>query len=280
MARRIIAIALLGSVFATSALAQIGGSPGGGSKAGGASGAPGSVSPGTAGVSPSTSTPQPGMPGTPGPASGAGVPGGSGPASTVVVPNIPALPQAQPTVQRDSGGATGVPAPTGTASGGSRPPAASGSRSASHQSGPSASHPSFNPEAVTDRGLEVAGNDIAAMSIDELRALMALLDACTVNNHPAERKGKCGAENRLYQAKYAKERERQIDRTLAELERVVRFQNMFRQPGPRSTEFEDRINARLRVAARTSLAEANTESAGQTRGAAPPYVTRDASMPR
>lgn len=116
------------------------------------------------------------------------------------------------------------------------------------------------------------------MSVDELRALVALLDMCTKNDHPAERTGGCGAANRRYKVNYTKGR--QIDRTLAELDRVVRFQNMFKQAGPRHTEYENRINSRLRLAAKTSLAAAKAVSDRQARGVAQPDLTRDASMPR
>jgi hypothetical protein len=114
------------------------------------------------------------------------------------------------------------------------------------------------------------------MSIEELRDLVKLLDTCTANNHPTERTGHCGAANRRYKARYAKGRK--IDQTLAEFDRVVRFQRMFKPTGPRITEFEDRINSRLRSAARTSLAAAEVERNREARNFAPPDVTRDVKM--
>jgi hypothetical protein len=268
MTRRIMAIAALGAAFATSALAQGGGSAGGAASSGPASGAPGTAPSGTAGVAPSATNPAAGTPGLPGPTSGAGIPGGSGPGTTVVAPNLPGASQSGAAPGRDSGAISG--SPVGTASGGSRRSTESGNRIASSQSETSTSHPAFNPEAVTDRALDVARADIAAMSVDELRVLVNLLNSCTVNNHPAERTGACGAANKHYKARYAKER--QIDRTLAELDRVVRFQTMFKPVGRANTDYEDRINSRLRAAAKTSLAAVE--------GATSPTVTRDASMPR
>jgi hypothetical protein len=46
---------------------------------------------------------------------------------------------------------------------------------------------------------------------------------------------------------------RAVDRALVELERIVRFQRMFRTVDATSTEYEDNINSRLRGAARLAL---------------------------
>lgn len=266
-------LGLFGALLATTSVAQVGG----GTSAGPGSGAPGTVQSGTAGTSPSTSSPTPGTPGTPGAATGAGIPGGPGPGNTTTVPNIPGASQTGQTVGRDSGGNLGnsgtSPNPVGISSGPSSRP--NGTR-LTVRAAPNGPTPNFNPEAVTTHGLDRAAQDIRAMPADELRDLVSALNACTLNGHPIPRTGACAKANAQYQVRYA--RGRQIDRTLREFDRVVRFQNMFAQSGPRDTEYEDNINEKLRSAAKVSLAEAAL--VGQpTRDADAPENSRDASMP-
>ena len=272
MSRRI-SIALLAALLSTSAFAQSAGSGGAGS-GGAAGGASGSVPSGTAGVSPSTSNPGIGTPGTPGPSSGAGLPGGPGPGSTAVVPNQPSPPASNPTVGPASGSNIGsAPSPSG---GGPRSQASPGAQS--RVPPPANTQPSgnFNPEAVTDSALDAAMKDLAAMTASELRSLVQVFDTCTANQHPLERIGKCGAVSRSYKSKYG--RGRQIDRSIAELERVVRFQNMFRTTGVRSTEFEDHINNRLRKSARLALATNQLRERQARESGAQPDLTKDVRM--
>jgi hypothetical protein len=269
-ARAYFDVALLWTMFATTAFTQVGG----GSNAGPASGAPGAAPSGTAGTSPSSSSPGVGTLGAPGPASGAGIPSGPGPGSTTVVPNIPSMPQSGATVGRDSGGNINAsPNSIGTSSGPSRSNT-NGARLNARTSSPAT--PYFNPEAVTTRGLESAARDIRAMPADELRDLVRALNACTSDGHPLPRTGECAKANWHYQATYAKGR--QIDRTLREFDRVIRFQNMFTRMGPRDTEYEDRINQTLLSTASASLADATVRE-GTSGNAGAPSVTRDVSMP-
>jgi hypothetical protein len=134
----------------------------------------------------------------------------------------------------------------------------------------------FHPEAVTDGALDTATTDIAALTIGELRSLLQVFDACTANEHPLERVGKCGAVSRLYRSRYSAGR--QIDRSISELERVVRFQNMFRTSRAPSTEYEDRINNRLRTSARLALATNERRERQARESAAQPDVTKDVRM--
>jgi hypothetical protein len=194
-----------------------------------------------------------------------------------MIPNIPSVPQLGPTVGRDSGGTISTPTVAGSGSSGAG--TGEGSRIAAPDAGTSAKQPNFNPEAVTDSGLDLAGKDIAAMTFNELRALVTLLETCTVREHPVERTGECGNANRRYKTTHANERG--IDRTLIELERVVRYQSMFKQTGPRDTQHEDNINQRLRASAKASLAASSVQRDLQTaKGNAPPDVTQNVSMPR
>jgi len=134
----------------------------------------------------------------------------------------------------------------------------------------------FHPEAVTDDALDAATVDIAAMATNELRSLLQVFKVCTGNEHPLERVGKCGAASRLYKSKYGKER--QIDRSIAELERVVRFQNMFRTSRAPSTEYEDHINNRLRTSARFALATNERRERQARESGAQPDFTMDVKM--
>jgi hypothetical protein len=118
--------------------------------------------------------------------------------------------------------------------------------------GTSAAAAEFHPEAVIDKSLDQASADITAMSPTELRRLVAMFDQCTFKQHPAERAGKCAAASKRYKSEFGKNRA--IDRALAELDRIVRFQRMFRTADVTSTEYEDSINSRLRGAARVALA--------------------------
>jgi hypothetical protein len=277
---RSLSIALLAAVLSTSAIAQGGGSAGGPSSGGAAAGAPGSPPSGTAGVSPSTSNPPVGTPGTPGPTSAVGLPGGPGPGSTAVVPNQPP-PSAAAAAVTPSGSA-GIGSPVQPmSSGGLGPRSALGAGSNGNGSGGNANAQvinDFNPGAVTDRGLDAAANDLAAMASNELRSLVQLFDACTANSHPLERVGKCRAVSLSYRSKFG--RGRAIDQSLAELDRVVRFQHMFRTTGIANTEYEDRINDRLRKAVTLSLAtnelrERQIQAVGDE-----PDLTKDVKMAR
>jgi hypothetical protein len=127
-------------------------------------------------------------------------------------------------------------------------PVASGTGQSSQQD------PDFHPEAVVDKALGEAANEITTMQPSELRQLNSLFDACTVSQHPALRQGKCAAATNLYKSRFGKDRA--IDRALAELARVVRFQHMFRTSGVRSTDYEDNINKRLRGSTALALAAA------------------------
>jgi hypothetical protein len=109
----------------------------------------------------------------------------------------------------------------------------------------------FNPGAVTDQALATAAQDITAMSAPEVREFVGMLDLCTVNGHRADRQGKCKTASEHYRRKYGKDRA--VDRAIAELERVVRFQKMFRATGAVTTEYEDNINKRLRGQAALAL---------------------------
>jgi hypothetical protein len=125
--------------------------------------------------------------------------------------------------------------------------------------GTSAAAAEFHPEAVIDRSLEQASADITAMPTTELRQLVTMFDQCTFKQHPADRAGKCAAASKRYKSAFGKNRA--IDRALAELERIVRFQRMFRTSDATSTEYEDNINTRLRGAAKLALA--TTEQTAQ-----------------
>ena len=272
---RAISIAMLAALLSTSAIAQGPGSAGGASSGGAAGGAPGSVPSGTAGVSPSPSNPSIGTPGTPGPSSGVGIPGGPGPGSTVVVPSQPAPPTPTSTVGRESGSNIGSPvAPTSTA--GAGPRSASGALSRAPTPDNTQPDNDFHPEAVIDSALDSAAGDIAAMTTSELRSLLLVFKTCTANEHPLERVGKCGAVSRVHRAKYVKER--QIDRSLTELERVARFQNMFRTSPIPSTEYEDRINNRLRSSARLALATNELRERQARESGGQPDLTKDVRM--
>jgi hypothetical protein len=131
--------------------------------------------------------------------------------------------------------------------------------SSASTTGQSSQGPDFHPEAVTDKGLGEAASEITAMQSTELRQLDALFDACTVGQHPALRQGKCAAATKLYKSSFGKDRA--IDRALAELDRVVRFQHMFRGNEVASTEYEDNVNRRLRGS--TALALAATGQSAQ-----------------
>jgi hypothetical protein len=143
--------------------------------------------------------------------------------------------------------------------------------------GKSANQPNFNPDAVTDSGLDLAKKDISAMTFEELGDLVTLLEKCTVRGHPVERMGNCGAINRSYKATHANERG--IDRTLTELDRVVRYQSMFKHE-PRDRQFEDNINDRLRASAKESLAASIIRRDLLAKDVTPPDVSRNVSMPR
>jgi hypothetical protein len=80
-----------------------------------------------------------------------------------------------------------------------------------------------------------------------------MFEVCTVNQHPVDRQGKCGAAAKRYKLAFAKDRA--IDRAMAELERVVRFQKMFRTTGAITTEYEDNTNKRLPVRALFAVTE-------------------------
>ena len=258
----------MASVLSTSAIAQSGG--GAGSGAGG--GAPSSTPSGTAGVSPSTSNPGVGTPGTPGPSNGAGVPGSPGPGNVTSVPNQPSPPAVNQSVGSTSG--SGSSFPPSSASGGG-PQSNSGPQSRIPTTDNTQASNNFHPEAVTSGALDSAAADIAAMTANELRSLVQVLNACTANDHPLDRVGKCGAVSRVYRSKYLKAR--QVDRSLAELERVVRFQNMFRTSVP-TTDYEDRINNRLRAAASAALTTtALREQRPRGRGAQPD-LSKDVRM--
>lgn len=264
-------MSLIAIVSATPALSQ-GGSPGGGSA--GASG--------TAGVNSSASTPAPGTLGTPGPTSSAGLPGGSGTGTGVTVPNIPGVPQSRPSVGRDSAGTSGAPTAALSSSGsGSSPGSATGPQSpAAAREVAASGGVNFNPGAVTDNGLELAAKDVTAMSFVEQRDLVGFLDACTVRGHAIDRTGRCGALRNRYKSAYAKDRN--IDRSLQEFDRVVRFQRMFKSVGPRDTRYEDDINNRLRTVAKTSLAASTVQrEMDANRGDQnAPTVSRDVSLSR
>jgi hypothetical protein len=251
MAVRIFATALLAVSVSTAALAQsTGGAGGAGSAGGAAGGAPGAAPAGTAGVSPSAAAPAVGTPGIPGPASGAGLPGGPGPGNTALAPNQAPAASPAPSVgtgtgNRSAGAVGGLNANSGRNTGRVNPLA-----SATRQS--SKRDPDFHPEAVTDKALGEAASEITTMPPSELRQLNTLFDACTVNQHPMLRQGKCAAATKLYKSSFG--RDRATDRALAELARVVRFQHMFRTGGARSSDYEDNINKRLRGSTALALA--------------------------
>jgi hypothetical protein len=249
MTTRIFAIALLLSVMSSPVIAQggAGGGAGGSSAGGAAGGAPGSAPSGTAGVSPSTSNPSVGTAGVPGPSSGAGLPGGPG--NTTVAPNQPVAssPPAAGRSSSDTGAGLNITTTNAPQGGGSPADA-----KAMEMQGTSAAAAEFHPEAVIDRSLDQASADITAMSPVELRRLVALFDQCTVKQHPVERAGQCAAASKRYKSEFGKNRA--VDRAMTELERVVRFQHMFRAADVTSTEYEDNINNRLRGAARLALA--------------------------
>ena len=133
----------------------------------------------------------------------------------------------------------------------------------------------FHPEAVTTDALNAAAADIAAMTTSEVRSLVQVFKACTANEHPLDRSGKCGSVSRLHKAKYLKTR--QIDRSLVELERVVRFQTMFRTSVP-TTEYEDNINNRLRAAARLALTAGELRERHARESGTQPDLTKDVRM--
>lgn len=247
MAIRIVTSTLLALTLSTSAIAQSTG--GAGSAGGAAGGASGSAPAGTAGASPSASAPAVGTPGIPGPASGAGLPGGPGPGNTVVAPNQPPAPSAAPAVgeARRSSGSN----PVGGSTVNSGRNTAPVNRSEPITARSSTQGPDFHPEAVTDRALAEAVSEIRVMPASELRQLDALFDTCTVTEHPIIRDGKCAAATRQYKSNFGKDRA--IDRALAELDRVVRFQQMFRTSGVRFTDHEDNINNRLRSSTALAL---------------------------
>lgn len=268
---RTLSIALLAALLSTAAIAQSGTSGGGASVGGAAGGAPGSQPSGTAGVSPSTSNPSVGTPGTPGPSSGAGLPGGTGPGSTVVVPVQPPPPISGAIGSPREQSNVGTSLPQTNTNVGPRSNTGQGSSRVANAQVIN----EFNPGAVTDRGLDAAVNDIAAMRSHELRSLTRVLDVCTANEHPKERVGKCGAVRRSYKSEF--DQGRPIDLSLAELDRVVRFQHMFRTSGVPNTEYEDRINDRLRKSARLALAtnELREQLAVDSRQ---PDLTKDVKM--
>jgi hypothetical protein len=256
MTARILAVALLVSVISSPVVAQGGAGGGaGGSSSGASGGAPGSQPGGTAGVSPSTSIPSVGTPGVPGPTNGAGLPGGPGPGNPIA-PNQPA--SSPPPA---AGGRSSNDAGVGSAITTTNPPGQGGGAPANSKSptnamstdmqGTSAAAAEFHPEAVIDKSLDQASAEITAMSPAELRRLVAMFDQCTFKQHPAERAGKCAAARKQYTSEFGKNRA--VDRALAELDRVVRFQRMFRTANVTSTEYEDNINNRLRGAARLAL---------------------------
>lgn len=263
--------AALVTIATSFASAQSGGTGGGASAGSGAS--IGGSSASTAGVGTSAGTsPGAAAPGQPGPVTGVGVPGGTGAGSTTVVPTQPNVPQSTqdtPTVGRESGGSMSTAAPMGSGSSGPGRPAGNTAGRAAADSSVTSSAQNFNPEAVTDKGLDSAKTDILMMSASELRDLVALLEACSAGRHPVTRTGSCGAANRKYRSRYANDRS--VDRTLTELDRTVRFQTMFKASQP-DTRYEDSINDRLRNAAKSSLA-VNTVQPGS------PNVVRDVRLP-
>jgi hypothetical protein len=89
-----------------------------------------------------------------------------------------------------------------------------------------------------------------------------------------ERVGKCGAVNRVHRSKFVKGR--QIDRSMTELERVVRFQNMFRRVS--DTEYEDHINNRLRSSTRLALATNELRERPSRENRAQPALPVDVKM--
>jgi len=133
----------------------------------------------------------------------------------------------------------------------------------------------FHPEAVTTDALNSAAADIAAMTTSEVRSLVQVFKACTANEHPLDRSGKCGSVSRLHNSKHLKAR--QVDRSLVELERVVRFQSMFRTSVP-TTEYEDNINNRLRAAARVALTSGELRDRHARESGAQPNLTKDVRM--
>lgn len=270
MSCRTIAFVLLTALLSTSAFAQSVGSAGGGGS-GAAGGAPGSTPSGTAGVSSSISNPVVGTPGTPGPSNGAGLPGGPGPGNVTSVPNQPSPPAVTQTVGSTIGSSTALP--SSPAPGGGRQ-STSGRQSLIPKDNTSSTN-NFHPEAVTSDALDAAAADIAGMTMTELRSLVQMFKACTTNDHPLDRVGKCGAVARAHRARYQKAR--QVDRSLGELERVVRFQNMFRTSVP-TTEYEDRINNRLRVAARLALATIELRERNARESGSQPDLTSDVRM--
>jgi hypothetical protein len=250
MAIRILANTVLAMMLTTSALAQSSGgssSAGGGAGGGTAGGAAAAGVTGTAGVSPSPSAPAVGTPGIPGSTNGAGVPGGPGPGNTAVAPNQPPAPAPAPVIGEARGSAATVSG--STVNSGRNTGQANAAVSAAP---PSSQASEFHPEAVVDRALAEAEKEITAMQASELRQLDALFDACTSKGHPIVRQGKCAAATRQYKSSFGKDRA--VDRALAELERVVRFQHMFATTGSVSTDHEDKINNRLRGSTTVALA--------------------------
>jgi len=247
MRKRFAAIALVGVALSTSAIAQgtSGGGAGGRSSGGAPAGAPGSSPSGTAGT-PSTASPAIGTPGVPGPSTGAGMPGGPGPGAPAT-PNLTPPPVSAP--RAGSAGNIGSAAPAASTTSGQGASQPGPSRTPSRAHSPAGAQ--FNPGAVIDTSLDRASLDITEMSASELRALVSMFDRCTFNQHPWDREGACGAASKRYKQTFGKDRA--IDRAITELERIVRFQKMFRGTGA-STEYEDRINKRLRGAAALALA--------------------------
>ncbi len=105
----------------------------------------------------------------------------------------------------------------------------------------------FNPDAVTDRSLAKASEDIKEMPLFELSDFLRMAEACTVQGHPIDAKGKCAAARERYLLTFGKNRA--VDQAIVELQRVVRFQKMFQTNGVATTEYADDINQRLRDAA-------------------------------
>ena len=175
-------------------------------------------------------------------------------------------------VGRESGGSTGSSV---SAVSGSSGPAAPGTGTGNVGSvdAVTSSNPShFDPDAVTDKGIDRAKADITEMSAYALRDLVTLFETCTARGHPTVRTGNCGAVNRRYRSNYAKDRS--IDRTLAEFDRTVQFQSMFQRNGPVDTRYEDSINTRLRDAAKSSLTVRVIQPEISS------SVTRDVSTPK
>ena len=76
----------------------------------------------------------------------------------------------------------------------------------------------FNSDAVTDRSLAKAFEDVKEMGLSELGDFLRMIDACTAEGHPVNAKGKCAAARERNLLTFGKNRA--LDQAIVEVQRL------------------------------------------------------------